>query len=363
MKLLLIGALLSFSAFQCFADNVILREYWEYDLYLDEHPEQKKLTEEMEKRIYQAPVPLAIKQQRPVKIDIVYPGSQLSDFWWRNIKTLELRLQELGIEYELNKYSSRPNLDYRQESESLQQVLKNNSDYLVFTLDTSRHKKFAESVMNNPNTKLILLNITTPIKRWGEKQPLMYVGFDHIRGTQLLANEYKKMFPDSADYGLVYFSPGYISEARGDTFVKYLKDDGEYALKRAYFTKANRETAYQATMSMIEQESDLDFIYASSTDIAFGVTDALSELGREDIAVNGWGGGSEIAAVQSGLLDFTVVRMNDDTGLAMAEAIKLDLQNDPVPLVYSGEYQVFTKNDEPSLAEALKLKAFRYSNR
>ncbi|GEA61554.1 substrate-binding domain-containing protein [Vibrio comitans] len=361
MRWLLVSALLATT--HCFADNMILREYWEYDLFLEEYPVQRQLTQDMQSRIYQAPVPLNIEQKRPVKIDIVYPGSQLSDYWWRNIRAIEIRLQELGIEFELNKYSSRPNLDYRQESESLQQAISNDSDYLIFTLDTSRHRKFAESVLSKNQTKLILLNITTPIKAWERKQPLMYVGFDHVRGTELLAKEYKKAFPDSADYGLVYFSPGYISEARGDTFIKFLKDSGDYSLKRAYFTKANRETGYQATLSMLKQEPNLDFIYASSTDLAFGVTDALSDLGREDIAVNGWGGGSEIAAIQAGLLDFTVVRMNDDTGLAIAEAIKLDLQNEPVPQVYSGKFEVLTKYDDVKRADALKLKAFRYSDR
>ncbi|GEA51938.1 autoinducer 2-binding periplasmic protein LuxP [Vibrio inusitatus NBRC 102082] len=350
-------------SFQCLANNTILREYWEYDAFLDEYPKHKQLAQDMDFRIYQPPVPLKVEQIKPVRIDIVYPGSQLSDYWWRNIKALEIRLQELGIEFDLRKYSSRPNLDYRQESESLQQAITNDSDYLIFTLDTSRHKKFAESVLSNHHTKLILLNITTPIKAWGKKQPLMYVGFDHVRGTELLAREYKKAFPESANYGLIYYSPGYISEARGDTFIKFLKEGGDYSLKRAYFTKANRETGYQAALSMIEQEAHLDFIYACSTDLAFGVTDALSDLGREDIVVNGWGGGSEIKAVQDGTLDFTVVRMNDDTGLAIAEAIKLDLQNDPVPQVYSGEFEVFTKYDDAKRAEALKLKAFRYSDR
>ena len=42
--------------------------------------------------------------------------------------------------------------------------------------------------------------------------------------------------------------------------------------------------------------------------------------------INGWGGGSaELEAIERGDLDVTVMRMNDDTGIAMAEAIKWDL--------------------------------------
>ncbi|GAD90850.1 autoinducer 2-binding periplasmic protein LuxP [Vibrio halioticoli NBRC 102217] len=363
MRNTLTALLLLFTS-TCFANDLLL-DYWQYDKYLEQHPTQNALTQQMHQRIYQAPVPLKIPQDKPIEIDIVYPGTQLSDYWWRNIKALELRLNELGIDYRLRKYSSRPNMDYRRETESLQTALNNAPDYLIFTLDTSRHKKFAENLLTSSNrdTKLILINITTPIKHWKNHQPLMYVGFDHVLGTKLLANEYQKAFPEQADFGMMYFSPGYISEARGDTFIKYMKSQGDYSLKSAYFTNANRQSAYEATISMLKKQKNLDFIYACSTDLAFGVTQALSQLDRRDVMVNGWGGGAEIEAVADGIIDFTVVRMTDDTGIAMAEAIKLDLQNKPVPQVFSGDYEVLTKYDDNQKIEALKSKAFRYSDR
>ncbi|MPW36216.1 substrate-binding domain-containing protein [Vibrio sp. B1Z05] len=364
MRYTLTALLLLLYTSSCFANDLLL-DYWQYDKYLAQHPTQSALTQAMHQRIYQAPVPLYVRQDKPIEIDIVYPGTQLSDYWWRNIKALELRLNELGVDYRLRKYSSRPNMDYRREAESLQTALKNAPDYLIFTLDTSRHKKFAENLLANGNgkTKLILINITTPIKHWKDHQPLLYVGFDHVLGTKLLANEYMKAFPEQANFGMMYFSPGHISEARGDTFIKYMKTQGDYALKSAYFTNANRKSAYEATLSMIQKEPDLDFIYACSTDVAFGVTQALTKLDRHDVMVNGWGGGSEIEAVADGIIDFTVVRMTDDTGVAIAEAIKLDLQNEPVPQVYSGDYEVLTKYDDEQTIEALKSKAFRYSDR
>ncbi len=67
----------------------------------------------------------------------------------------------------------------------------------------------------------------------------------------------------------------------------------------------------------------------------------------EDILVNGWGGGSaELEAIARGDLDVTVMRMNDDTGIAMAEAIKWDLAEtwQQFPTVYSGDFEVVTKD-------------------
>lgn len=100
-----------------------------------------------------------------------------------------------------------------------------------------------------------------------------------------------------------------------------------------------------------------------STDVALGAVDALKELGRDDVMINGWGGGSaELEALSKGELDVTVMRMNDDTGIAMAEAIKWDLEGKPVPTVYSGDFEVVTKSDSPERIEALRKRAFRYSD-
>jgi len=79
--------------------------------------------------------------------------------------------------------------------------------------------------------------------------------------------------------------------------------------------------------------------------------------------LNGWGGGAvELEAIRNGLLDVTVMRMNDDTGVAMAEAIGQDMLLLPVPTVYSGEFALVDGNTSEADLEALKAKAFRYSH-
>ena len=80
--------------------------------------------------------------------------------------------------------------------------------------------------------------------------------------------------------------------------------------------------------------------------------------------VDGWGGGSaELEAIARGDLDVTIMRMNDDTGIAMAEAIKWDLESKPVPHVYSGDFELVTKEDSAAKIEQLKKRAFRYSDK
>ena len=109
----------------------------------------------------------------------------------------------------------------------------------------------------------------------------------------------------------------------------------------------------------------MDFIYSCSTDIALGVIDAIETLGLQGkVQTNGWGGGSqELEEIAKGRLAVTVMRMNDDNGVAMAEAIALDQlgRSDDVPLVYSGEFALVTQAHDAAKIDALKNRAFRYS--
>tara|TARA_Y100001956_G_C4125498_1_gene189820 strand:+ start:261 stop:1313 length:1053 start_codon:yes stop_codon:yes gene_type:complete len=341
----------------------VLNGYWQYEDYLKEFPQQKKLTEELTNAVRDYPIPVGIKQNEPISISVVYPGQQVSDYWSRNIKAFETRLEKLGISYKINQVFTRPNVDVRQQSLSLLEAIQNNTDYLIFTLDTTRHRKFIEHVMSSTDTKLILQNITTPVRAWDDHQPFLYVGFDHIHGARLLEQYYKDKVEKESRYSVLYFSEGYVSYARGDTFIEEMSHHDSYKLSSSFYTTATRKSGYKTALQAVKSDADLSFIYACSTDVALGAADALRELNRTDIMLNGWGGGTaELDAIANGDLDVTVMRMNDDTGIAMAEAIKWDIEGKQVPHVYSGDFEVVTSEDSPKKIETFKQRAFRYSD-
>ncbi len=340
-----------------------LERYWEYQDFLDTYPEQLALTEQLAEMVRNEPSAINATIDKPLLVSVVYPGEQISDYWRRNITAFEKRMTELGIPYEIDSVFSRPNIDMREQSSHLLSAMQKKPDFLVFTLDTARHGKFIEHVLQDPHTKLILQNITTPVKAWKNTQPFLYVGFDHQTGSRALANYYRSLFPEKASYSVLYFSQGYISAARGDTFINTMNQHENYQLESAFYTKANRQTGYSATLSILEDSQHLDFIYACATDIALGAIEALAEAERSNIMINGWGGGSaELNAIQAGEMDVTVMRMNDDTGVAMAEAIKLHLEGSDVPTVYSGDFEIVTKFDSATRINTLKRRAFRYSD-
>jgi len=340
-----------------------LSGYWTYPQFLKTHPQQNILTKSMDVAINSNPIPITFNQTTPVKISVVYPGEQVSDYWRRNIKAFEERLKELNIRYQIKKVFTRPNADTRQQNLSLNEALEDNTDYLIFTLDTGRHRKFIEHVLHGSDTKLILQNITTPVKAWASKQPFLYVGFDHLLGSLALAEYFKSVLPSQSEYSVMYFSQGYISDARGDTFIHAMSDLADYQLKSSFYTKASKESGYRSTKIALERYPDLKLVYACSTDVALGASQAIMEAGK-NILINGWGGGSaELEAITKGELDVTVMRMNDDTGVAMAEAIKWDLEDKPVPTVYSGSFEIVSSSDSVQRIENLKQRAFRYSDR
>ncbi|MGB0468418.1 MAG: substrate-binding domain-containing protein [Pontibacterium sp.] len=338
-----------------------LSDYWTYDEYYERHPEQQEASGQLIEAVRKDGLRIR-GQTGQIKVGIIYPSFQFSNYWLRSVKSFELRMKELGIDYTIRTKYTKPNTEVSKQAKQIEEMLKWKPDYLVYTLDSARQQALVERLIRGSDSKLILQNITTPIKAWGDKQPFMYIGFDHAEGAKILARYHKKRMPEGTSYGVVFRSKGFISEMRGLT---YIQEIGDYhRLASGYYTDSSRRGGYKVTKQILSDNPKVSYIYACSTDTALGAVDALAELGRQDIIVNGWGGGSEeIAELKKGNLQVVLMRMNDGNGVSMAEAIKRDLEGKTVPLIYSGDFTVL--DDSMSLQEIEKIEkhAFRYSGK
>lgn len=343
--------------------------YFTVEEYNRERSEQKDLFESFN-QIVQAET-VRIKsglQSKPVSIAFIYPGAQVSDYWRRSMSSFKHRMDEIGIDYVIKEFFTRAGtVDSNKQAEQLRTALDQDPDYLVFTLNVMNHRNLIERILTKGRPKLILQNITTPLRAWEGKQPFLYVGFDHVIGSQILARYFIQRTGGVGEYAVLFFSEGYVSDMRGNTFIDYITHHSDLRLVSAHYTEGQREQAKTIALSVLEDSPQLKFFYACSTDVALGALDALKATGRiNQVAFNGWGGGSsELESIVAGEMDVTVMRMNDDNGVAMAEAIRLDLENrsDQVPLVYSGEFSLVEKGIETSKLKGLQVRAFRYSNR
>ncbi|MCW8996639.1 MAG: substrate-binding domain-containing protein [Psychromonas sp.] len=339
-------------------------EYISLDSYTRQHPEQSAVMNEFTEIVRATSQPITTFPEQPLRIAVIYPGLQKSDYWRRSLLSFKSRLDSLRIPYQLKSYFSHPSVDAYLQSQQLSEALQWQPDYLVYTLDIAPQHRMIERILAKRKPKLILQNITTPLKRWKRQQPFMYVGFDHAQGSRLLAKSMLKQINYQGKYLMLYFSPGYISQVRGDTFVNEAAKYPDVSQIGAYYTDGNREKAYQATLQTLQEHADLKMIFACSTDIALGALQALHENNRLDILLNGWGGGeAELQALQQKGLDLTVMRLNDDNGIAMAEAIKLDQQNlsDHIPHIFAGDIVLLNNEMSHSKINRLKQQAFRLS--
>lgn len=327
------------------------------------HPEQVQLMKAFAVQVEAIATPLSIKQSQPVKIAAVYPGLQQSDFWLRNMKALQLRLSKRNISFQLHDHPHAVTASIEQQQEAIDIALANDPDYLIMTLDDPRQQRLIEHLLNQPRPKIILLNTTTPLKTWADRQPFIYVGFDHIVGSRMIAEELlQKTEQPTRSFGILFRKPGYVSKLRGGTFQDALQQS-KHKLSASYYTQGNSESARIATLKMLQQPSRPDVIYSCSTDLALGAVEAIRQLGlQQQVEVSGWGGGAnELAAIQRGELSTTVMRMNDDSAVAIAEAIGNDLRGIPVPQVFSGRFVLITRDHTEQQLRLLSETAFRYS--
>lgn len=340
-------------------------DYITAEEYVVFHPEEMKKREAFNTLVQNSAKKIKPGQQKhTINIAIVYPGEQASDYWRRSLKSFIARLDEIGIQYDIHEFFSKGGgVETRKQEEQLKKALDLDPDYLVFTLDVRQHIRVIERILSNKRPFLILQNITTPLSRWENNQPF-YVGFDHATGSRLLADYFLENTSPDGSYGLLYYSKGYVSTMRGDTFLEYMRKANGPILADSYYTAGKREFARINALNLLQHE-DLKFIYNCATDVALGAMDALKENGKiGTILINGWGGGSaEIDALLAGDLDVTVMRMNDDNGVAMAEAIRLQLlgRENELPTVFSGEFTVITRHTSKEQIQALQKRAFRYS--
>ncbi len=353
-----------FGSFSSTIPSALASEYFTFEELVAFHPEQAAVSKKFKEVVDAEGVVIAKGLQKaPVRIAFIYPGNQVSDYWKRSVLSFTKRMDEIGIRYQIMNYFSHSG-DIRMQEAQLREALATDPDYLVYTLDINRHKRLVERLISKRRPKIILQNITTPLKEWREKPPFLYVGFDHATGTRILAERIQSRSGEGGDYAVLFYSRGYVSEMRGETFIRFMAEKKQWQLKDSYYTDGKREKAKRATLEILKNPK-IKLIYACSTDVAFGALDALRQTGKiGSVTINGWGGGSdELEAVLEGSLDLTVMRINDDNGVAMAEAIRLDIEGKTslVPMVFSGDFVLVEKGISRERLQALEKHSFRYS--
>ncbi|MGI9332009.1 MAG: substrate-binding domain-containing protein, partial [Gammaproteobacteria bacterium] len=79
----------------------------ERDHWLPEQVNEPGKLEALQKVTGADAVKFTGQQSAPIKIALIYPSADVSDFWARNFLALTKRLDQLGIKYETTEFASR----------------------------------------------------------------------------------------------------------------------------------------------------------------------------------------------------------------------------------------------------------------
>jgi len=347
------------------------RDFWEH---YEIEGYDEALLEYFREVVRQDPVPIAVELDVPVRIAMIFPSLDLSDAWARGHAGLIGRLEGLEIPYELDVFGTEHD-DHALQLAHIETALERGFDYIILgPTEILVQMSIIEEVVQAPDTEIIVWNYTTPLKDWGTQrfpegmQPLAYVGFSHAEGGHILGQYFVDRLQEEVEgvpkVAHIRGIPGITDDQRSGIPKQYFEEAGFEVLHEIY-ANWRRDLGFDATLDIMGAYPDVDHIHIVSTAMAIGAVEALDFLDMAgEVLINGWGGGAEEQVhLLEGNLHATVMRMQDDWGVSLAEMVKYDLEGrrDQIPLVFAGEMQLvddsFTEEDIDEILEY----AFRYS--
>ena len=341
-----------------------LDEFWSLAEYVARHPEEQARIERFAARVAAPPTPVAPAGKR-VRIALVSPVLQTSSSWRRTRATIRQRLERLGISVEIEAFLSHPGTELRTQAAQIAAAVETNPDYLVFTVESFRHRQVIERLIARKRPKVILEGLTTPVRTWGESQPFLYVGFSDARSSRLLVQHFLQHSRRTERYAIFYAGQNAMHRTQGELVRLALAGQSHKMLAARYYVGSDRDRARRAAIDLLSRDNRISFIFSTSSEIALGVSDAITELGlSETVSTNGWGATpEELERLKEGRLHATLMPMSDETGIAIAEAVALDLAGRAVdvPQVFAAHSVLLDQSSTREQIAALKRRAFRYS--
>lgn len=335
--------------------------------FFAEFPEHEQLQDQLLETIYADAEPVAVDVAEPVQIAFFLPSLEISDAWARLEGGLTGRLDELGIPYEITEFLTQPD-QHSEQASQVEQVLADPDayDYAIFAPTEWEAQKahLRELAAEIPT---FAYNVANPFyDLWGaEESPLTHVAFDHQVGAQLLCEWAIEETGGEGKVALMRFVRGFVDNLRSDTFGRCVEENSNMEVVIDYEADGDREKAFTGANTVLTAHPDLTFMHAASTAISLGAVAAQEERGMtDDVILNGWGGGAdELDQLNSGNLDVTVFRVQDDWGVVGAEMIKMHLEGreDEIPGVVSPGMMIIDHTWTPEEIEEQTEIGFRYS--
>jgi autoinducer 2-binding protein LuxP len=326
-----IWIVLASSAFTVQAANMALDLMDSHDFY-QLIPRQGSLAEQFTTIINSPPNPMRVSQKRAVRIALLLFGDMNSLENRSILVTFRKRMRELNIDYRLDTYID--NFESEGDLTTYFKMAEAQPDYIIMTKLGSVQRRFLERFLRLSKPKVILYDFASPLTHWMNHPPLMYVGFDQKKATSMLASYLERQLPEETEISALVLPAGYLGHMRCDLFLDEMSKYNR-RINRIRAIPDNKYSAFEATKILLK-DSPPDFIFSCSQNISEGVVAALQSEGfGSQIQTNAWGlSANGIADLESRKIKVSVLFMQDDLSIAVAEAIKLDLEGRNMPTLY-----------------------------
>lgn len=311
-------------------------------------------------------VPLSVEQKEPVKIGLIYPSADVSDFWARAYLALTKRLDQLNIKYETTEFASRQ-IEHSLQSTYTEQVLQDGNlyDFIIFgPSELATQADNIDRLAKSEDFKTFVWAFHTPLKQL-DVQPAGWFDFSSALGALNICEYMAERLGNDVVYAMNRGIPGITDNQRSGDFAECIKEKANWTMAYEHYGQYQREGGFDGTNLILQGYPEVTVIHNANTAMAMGSTEALLAAGREkEIFSTGWGGtGLELDAIRRKELDATPMRMGDDVGAATAEAIKYQLEEraEELPLVFLGRILVAHDQMSDDELDALEQEAFRFS--
>lgn len=294
-----------------------------------------------------------------IKIGFVSPSFDVSDVYERAYWSLSARLDELGIEHELQALAVASHVDHAGQLAQVESVIAAGADYIVLSPTDYDGAIPSVRAAKRAGVPVIVYNYAVPHEDESGRA-MTYVGFAHDEGGRLSGAWAATHLNGKGKIAIIQGAPGLGNDQRRDGFLSVVSLFPNIEVILGTYTEFDRSKAYDAAQNLLTAHEDLDLIYGVSTSIGLGAAQAVRQAGKSDrIATMGFGGTmDEIVAMREGWFTASVLRPVDDSGVAVAETIAAHLKGEAVPQVWSGPFIMVDKDSD---ADAIVEYSNRYS--
>lgn len=335
------------------------RYYWWYH-----QVQTEEVLANMQKIVGAPGVPMEAAPEKPVKIAVIYPSQDVSDFWLRSYLAMEARFKEIKLPFEAVQFASGMG-DFLLQSTYAEQVAREDFDYVVFGPSELQAQQDDIKLLMDAGKQVIVLNFDTPLQEWGDEQPMMYTTFSHLFGALNICNWVVENMGTKGTYAMIRGIPGGVDDQRSGGFQECMAEKSDWVMAYEHYGDFQREGGFNGAQLITSAYPEVTLLHNANTAMAMGSISAVqaADLG-DKIGVTAWGGtGDELEALRNGELLATPMRMSDDVGVAMAEAIRMNIEGntDDIPLVFLGRIDIVASDSGADVVDKMAAEAFRYT--